>query len=385
MPLLLHGGERVGIRSYTLGLAVFATLLAFVVLNRWAFTMLGFESFGRVWQLYISYGDVGFIKRALIGTILTETGLNRLVANEYVFAIIAHHVAIMLLTALIAGFIIRNRIADRILIASVLLSPVLIIQSGYTTGALDVYVLIFAALNLFYVRNLWVFSLVLVLGIVTHELFAFTIPAQFIALAVRRQVDWRAWRWLAPLLPPAVAVAAALLLVFCFGYMHIGRHAYEQIMLAKLPHAAHKHELWSGYREVTQGIRDNAQAPAVMLAQLGGHWLFIALPLLYMGLVVYRAVRATDDALLKWLVLFSALVPMSAYFVATDFYRWVGMSANMALALTLVLAVHHPTRFLPRLQWLMLLFVFVAPFGSATIDRPFPMQQFLLEKLGYDQ
>ena len=33
----------------------------------------------------------------------------------------------------------------------------------------------------------------------------------------------------------------------------------------------------------------------------------------------------------------------------------------------------------------MLLFVFVAPFGSATIDRPFPMQQFLLEKLGYDQ
>ena len=360
-----------------------AVLLAFAVLNRWAFTTLGLESFGRVWQLYISYGDFGFLKRALIGTLFAESGLNRLVANEYVFAIIAHHVAIFLLTSLIAGFIILNGIANRLLIASALLSPALIIQSGYTTGALDVYVLIFASLNLFYVRNLWIFSLVLVLGIFTHELFVFTIPAQFIALAVRRSIDFCSWRSLLSLWLPTVAAAAALLLIFCFGYTSLGQDVYDAMMLAKLPHAAHKHELWSGYREMTRGIHENAQATSMMLTQLSGHLLYIALPLLYVGLLAFRAVLATDQRIVKWLVLFASLVPLMTYLIATDFYRWVGMCANMALALTLVLAARHPTRLPSRLQWLIVAFVLLAPFGSATMYRPFPMHQFVLEKLGW--
>ena len=49
-------------------LFTFALLYSFAVLNRWVFTDLGFLSYGRLWQLNISYTDFGFFRRGLMGT-----------------------------------------------------------------------------------------------------------------------------------------------------------------------------------------------------------------------------------------------------------------------------------------------------------------------------
>ena len=57
-------------------------------------------------------------------------------------------------------------------------SPALIIHSGYNTGTLDVFVLIVAVLNILFVRGTLSFCFLLVIGVLIHELFIFTIPAQ---------------------------------------------------------------------------------------------------------------------------------------------------------------------------------------------------------------
>jgi len=88
-------------------LACTVFLISLVFLNRWFITERGIHAFGRVWHYYISYSDFGFSKRALFGTLLTELGLNRIVANEYVFAYIIHALELALLTSLILYFCLR--------------------------------------------------------------------------------------------------------------------------------------------------------------------------------------------------------------------------------------------------------------------------------------
>ena len=51
-------------------------MFSIIILNRWLVTDLGLLSFGRLWQLYVSYADFGFIKRGLLGSLLSESGIN---------------------------------------------------------------------------------------------------------------------------------------------------------------------------------------------------------------------------------------------------------------------------------------------------------------------
>ncbi len=72
--------------------------------------------------------------------------------------------------------------------------------------------------------------------------------------------------------------------------------------------------------------------------------------------------------------------PLFAALVATDYYRWVAMSANMAILLTLVVVVQ-TGKTDSRWNAPLLLYCVLAPFGGAAIDRPFPMHQFIIERL----
>lgn len=65
------------------------------------------------------------------------------------------------------------------------LSPALIFQLGSTTTSLDVFVGLLAALNMIFVKRFIVFCIVILFGLLTHELFAFTIPAQMLAMYIR--------------------------------------------------------------------------------------------------------------------------------------------------------------------------------------------------------
>src|SRR5690242_10140875 len=65
---------------------VFSYLFSLVVLNRWLLTSLKLKSFGLVWQYYVSWADFGFFRRGLLGTLLTQSGVNKATSNEYIFS-----------------------------------------------------------------------------------------------------------------------------------------------------------------------------------------------------------------------------------------------------------------------------------------------------------
>ena len=132
-----------------------AVAYSFLVLNRWIITDLGLLSYGRVWQFYISWSDFGFFRRGLIGTLFSETHINNIFSNEYVFAFFVHHVAVVTMAALLAIYCIQKGITNILFLVGLAFSPALIIQSGYSTGALDVFVLLVALINSLFVRNVF--------------------------------------------------------------------------------------------------------------------------------------------------------------------------------------------------------------------------------------
>ena len=80
------------------------------------------------------------------------------------------------------------------------------------------------------------------------------------------------------------------------------------------------------------------------------------------------------------IIVFVVVFPLMAAFVATDLYRWISFSANMALLLTLRLIRDDGSQ---TAKWNAVLCVFciLAPFGAADYDKPFPVHRFVLEKL----
>jgi hypothetical protein len=359
-------------------LFLLATLFAFVVLDRWLVTDQGMFSYGRIWQFYASYADFGFVRRALIGSILTATGLNTLLANEYHFVLVVHHVVLVILSAIIAFYCISRKISDPVFLASVAFSPTLIIHAGYNTGTQDMFVLMLAAINILYTRNILLFCAIIVAGMLTHELFLFTIPAQFLALVCRGGgAGQSSVRMLAL---PAAALITATLAVTMFGTVDMPRETIEQIMRQKIPMAEGKHPLWSGYFEISTTPEQNAAWSFQKLAaDLRSGLLYIIIPLGYVALVIARlwswAARPLPAAAMGCAV----LAPLLTSLVASDFYRWVAMSANMGILLALMMAAQSG-RAASRWNGPLLALCLLAPFGGVSIQKPFPMHQFVLEK-----
>src|SRR5687768_6709432 len=118
-------------RRLLLASSLLAGVLSLLIMNRWLVTDLGIYSFGRVWQYYVSYTDFGFIRRALIGTLLSVTTLNSLFTNEYVFSYVFYGATLVLLICLVAVFMYRH--IDKFSMLSclvVFLSPSFILQAA---------------------------------------------------------------------------------------------------------------------------------------------------------------------------------------------------------------------------------------------------------------
>lgn len=358
---------------------VAATVFAILILNRWIVSDLGLLSFGRVWQLYISYADFGFIRRGLVGTLLSETGVNSLFSNEYVFAHVVQFIAIACLALITAIYCIKNNLTNPLFVFGVAFSPALITHSGYATGTLDVFVLLIALVNILYVRSFFVFSVLILVGILTHELFIFTLPAQFFAFRMNYPFERPALK--PAYLVPIIVAMASTLIVLLFGAVKIPEAEYREVMRLHLPHAQDQHPLWSGYFEVgTPVARSLSETHHLLKAVKEGTILFL-LPLLsYVVLLTIRALQYTRSRGETALLIVAVTAPLLASFLANDLHRWGGMAANMALLLTLRLAAREGNE---ASKWNSLLAVccFFAPFGSAELERPFPIHYFVFEFL----
>lgn len=365
----------------TLALAALSCLASFLVLDRWVVTKLGPLSFGRVWQFYISYADFGFVRRGLVGTIMQATHLSSLFSNEYYFAITVQHLAIFALTALMATHFLRSKVDPGLLFkAVVFLSPTFILQCSYTTGSLDVFILAIVILNILFVRNTVLFSLLLALGVFVHELFAFTIPAQMAAYYIRNDLDGISrFRDTAKALAlPVVASAAAMLIILLFGQTHVPRAEFEAVMAAKIPHAVQKMDLWSGYFEVGSDVSENGHSIGYLLRRLGRGFVYIVVPLSYLFTLLFVLGRGETRTLNRWMLILTAILPVFVYLVATDFFRWVGFAADLALLFLVFYSADQGMKI--RKRWLLVLLSFslLAPFGGAVLENPFPAHKFIL-------
>lgn len=371
---------RDGKRPQIAAIFILSVLASFVVLNRWMFTDTGLLSFGRIWQFYISYEDFGFVKRALIGTVFSVTGLNSILQNEYHFALLAQHIAIFVFATIQFSYVIKRGINDLPFIATLALSPALIVQSGYTTGSLDIFILILVSINILFCRKLSIFCAILAVGVFMHELFIFTIPAQLLAyyFHLRKREDAR-------LFIPAVSTMASILvptlLILVYGASNLPRDTFDAVMESKIPLAAGQHGLWSGYYEISSTTSNYIiEAMAKLAVDIAFGAAFLIIPIIYAILVWLRLlsvpVPASDKILLSIVVAF----PLLTSFLATDLYRWIGMSSGLGLMLTLSFIGKGEA---PKsgFTYALLPFSLLAPFGAAQIDRPFPLHQFVLEKL----
>lgn len=361
------------------GIFLTATLISFIVLNRWLVTDIGLLSYGRIWQLYVSYSDFGFVRRALIGTILTESGINSAFANEYHFALVIHHISIAILAGLIAYYCISRKITNPLFLVSIAFSPALIIHSGYSTGSLDVFVAILAAINILFVRNLTIFSIFIVSGILIHELFIFTVPAQFLAMLIHGSKVQSSYSFKI-LVAPIFAFTAAAIAVTFFGTVDMPRETVEQIMRQKIPIAEGQHGLWSGYVEIARSTEQYAAGSLNRLSSvIRTDFIWLVIPLTYVAFLMARLLTYSERMIESVAMSIAVLAPLLTALVATDYHRWVAMSANMGILLTLVYATQ-TGRTESRWNVPILIFCLLAPFGGAQIDRPFPMHQFVFER-----
>jgi hypothetical protein len=108
-------------------------------------TDLGMQSYGRLWQYYVSYFDFGFSRRALVGTILTSTKINRIISDPYIFGLLIHALMLITLTLILAVYCLTRHVFDYAIgYAVIFLSPAMILHSGYSTGCQDLSLLIIA-------------------------------------------------------------------------------------------------------------------------------------------------------------------------------------------------------------------------------------------------
>jgi hypothetical protein len=377
--------NRIANQTLKIALMTFVSIfLSLFVLNRWAFTPLGYKSFGRVWQLYVSWSDFGFFRRGLLGTILTETGVNSLIKNEYVFAYIFYTLALLLLYAIVVTIIYKadDLYKNTLLIACIMFSPALFMHFAYATSGQDIYILIIAFLCVYFIKNIFVFPLLICCGLLVHELFFFMLPCililRYLEGARRNPFQDRI------LLTSGFVALVTMAVLVVFGKLNVNQEVFDSLMAARMPNAAHQHAFWSGYFEVSSSVKSNANLGSEFIDQFlkeRKDQLSVVIPTLYAIYVAVIVAWYSKISLFEKVALFICCIfPHAVVLVASEYYRWTSLSACLGL-ISIMFLISKKMLSVPNSALLVLLiFSVFSPFGSIPLDRPFPMQQFAIEK-----
>lgn len=370
-------------RHYVVIFYLASVLGTMVLLNRWLVTDLGVSSFGRVWQYYVSYLDFGFFRRGLIGSLFTLSGLNRVISDVYVFAYLVYAVKVLAFATLILWFFLKNSVFDSWHgYAAVFFSPAFILQSGYLTGTQDLQLLILAAIAILFLKSWWALAVIGIAGVFMHEFFIFMFPAIGLLFCIKKNkgLGFQGEDFFGFGLSFLVVFSALMVAVF-FG-VDVDRAQFESTLMARMGDAVGMHSLWSGYFEIFSSVEENADIGKSSLSKVRDVWMFALVPVVYSLILPLLLACFIKGEVWKKLVLIVFLcLPISAIFVAGDFYRWVGMSANLALLAIILLHKERLVKF-PKVVFIgLLVFSFFAPFGGAGWERPFPAHQMLWEKM----
>jgi hypothetical protein len=369
-------------RRFALWCVAVSYVLFLVLVNKWIVTDLKLLSFGRVWQFFVSYQDLGFVRRAFIGSILTVLHASSLFQNEYVLAYGIHILAGTVLFLVLSLLVLRTPRLARAHVLSIAFSPS-IMHFSMNTGNLDVFIFTIVLIIILMRDNLFAIVLLTVAGVLTHELMLFYIPFVLTALNVQLKNMSVRRNFLSTALVGAAAISS-FFIVNVFGKGGFDEDTFNKAMAIKLPIAAGKHAFWSGYFELTSSFRDNVRDAHEYAALLfvDHNWIWLIVPLAYviMFVVIVFYLKAVPIA---WRLAQAAslLFPLIICVIALDYPRWVCMSANLGV-LSALTGVGAKMLIIPRrIMLIMLSFCVFAPFGNTDFRRPFPMHQFVIEKL----
>lgn len=369
-----------------------------VILNRWLITPRGLASFGRLWHFYVSYSDFGFVRRALLGTILSTTKINTLISNEYIFAILFQAILGAIVAYLLYKLLCVSKF-NRMSAFAIALSPALLPHFGYAADNFDALAFVLAAILVLNITNISLVVIGVALGVIMHEIFIWYVPLLIVILFFEsrtgvcdrknklgeRGVETKNYRkFLASAFVIFVTCAVAYGSLKLFGAKGVDQAEYEALMTKKIPLAAGKNGYWSGYFELYSTLQDHVNISAEPLQRLlsVSSIKYILAPSIYLLLllsVIYQWLRRRD-VLLPLMIMGAALMPLTITPIATDFLRWECMACNAALLALLAVARRLQTQIPAPTAYVMIAFFLLAPFGSVPLERPLPVHAMIAEK-----
>jgi len=302
-------------------------------------------------QYLVDYGDLGFVRRGLIGTLLP--GDPALGATPVVLA--AAMAPAVMAAAAIAPLL--ARLEDRALAFAFAVSPALFWQMGFDFGRFD-------TLNLLIALGIalcpWRWALVAApVTLLIHE------AAAVVLMPVLFALHWQRFGPGAPMVVAGMAVLAVIAAV-----VHLSARPDETAVLAAYPVAevdsarvfgrSLSDNLALTWRHLTDG------RPARQFWMLGPPALYVAA----LVVVVARMLRARRGA---WVALAAALSPLLLAPLGTDYARWLALAgANVILVALVVGGASSPRA--PRAAVAAL--VAAAALGPMGILFGFPAAQF---------
>lgn len=368
--------------AFTITCLLTAYIVFLVFLNKWLFTDLKILSFGKVWQFFISYQEFGFVRRAFLGSLLGPLHSNINIGNEYIFAYAMHNFAGALLFLLLSLLMLRQQGLVRGHVVAIAFSPS-IMHFSMNTGSLDIFIFILVILIILYSNNPFVVALATAVGVFVHELMLFYVPYIITLFNIQLRSSTRAHDVLVSSFVGGAAMVAYIV-VNIFGVMSMSREVFEQKMALHLPLASGKNAYWSGYFEVTASFAQNVGHTIRYGRQLfvdhNYIWIVVPLTYIFLNITIIIYMRGANSYL-KYGHVAAILLPLTLFFIATDYPRWLCISANLGLISVLTGVGSGQLALSPRIVLLLLLFCLVGPFGNADFFTPFPVQQFLFEKL----
>lgn len=292
---------------------------------------LGWDLGWRTSQFFFSYQELGFVKRALVGSALHP--FPSLLRNEVFFALSWFFVATF--AALFTGLLVRTSASldtrNRwLLVALCASSPALFLRQGFDLGRFDVLGLSAMLVGLHAIardRPLLA-GLVSAVALLAHEAyFVINLPLLMVVQVAHGGSERVPARdaLLRVLVPPAV-VSLALCL---FGGYEPGLAALREHFAADPHYLAAKSAVDDDAIAVlTRGLRDNVDFVVRMFWEKKA-WLHLPLILAW-GALMTRFIVAfyRVNALRRDLLFYASFTPLLLSAIASDYYRWVALTAT---------------------------------------------------------
>jgi hypothetical protein len=307
-------------------------------------------------QYLVDYGDVGFVRRGLVGTLLP--GDPALGATALVLA--AATLPAVLVAAVMAPRL--ARLEDRTLAFAFAVSPALFWQMGFDLGRFD-------ALNMLVVLGIvlcpWRWALMAApVMLLIHE------AAAAIFLPVLFALHWQRFGLGAPMMVAGTAVLGVTAAL-------IGLSARPDAAMIAALYPTAMADPWV----ISSSIEDNLSLAWRHFAEERSARQFWMLgpPLLYVAALVFVGARMLQQASGAWVVLAAALSPLLLPLVAVDYARWIALAGANVILVALLIGRQKPVVRPPRAAVVVL--AAAGAFGPMGILFGFPGAQFFLGRL----